>query len=183
MGVILKKPIKEIKSVGTISQEQFLKLFANAGKVDVILNSLDFAVRKPEQNTDEKSICEINKEQKQKDIQNICKQILVHSKKLAKIYNTEENFPELSKAVKIVLAQNKQEIYNKITDIYGIEGCKIIMNFSIKLSRSECSDDLIKDKAMKSLIEREYKFFSRSDPGQFQYPHAKFNQHMVFLIL
>ena len=175
MGMVLRRSILEIKAVGTIKLEEFIKLFHPTPKTELLINILDNEAKKRKRLKDL-----FNKNKKRDTIANICNGILTHSKELIAIYKQMNK--SISDGEKYVLDKELKLIKSSIVELYSLTGFKYIDEFSKNYAtQPECA--LLVDKGIKKLIKRELALNMKKDISSFPFPHEFISDHYVIITL
>jgi len=167
IGLTLKKPIAEIKCIGILKLEEFVKLFASTHKSELLLKVLD---------TEAKRLQVLEETPTKRQIENICGEVFVYIKSLVTLHS--KKLQSLSKISNSIINKNMSIVLKKVSDLHSEEYCNIINSYSINIANNP-KLSLKVDNLIKKLIIREYKKCKRNEISSFPFPYASILDHYV----
>jgi hypothetical protein len=169
IGMILRKPISEVKTEGRITREEFIKLFHPTPKTDLLLQILDNTTRKHQtiQSTTTQGLS------------SICKQIFSYIKVLVNMQQRAEVVR--SEGEKFMLERDEDDLKKRIIELYSVKGFNCINNLAkrIVLYPESISST---DKTVKKLIMKEYLLRVKNNVSAFCFPHESIIDHYVVVV-
>ncbi len=179
--MVLHRPIKELKSEGTISLQQFLRLFAPATKTGTVLGLLNRTASATGTNITHRAVSQPKgadeaKETDRGEERRVCRGVSEHVRRLIRLQELQESTfdPQIE--------EQKRETLKRTRELYGSEGCKCIAGLSQRLAKEPAGsrrEIMLRDSGMKRLLAKELKQHRRNNASHFRFPNAKLLDHYV----